>query len=294
MPTLLRLTEENIESFVNSVNSKISNGDISWGKYANSIKFEADIIDAEPESDEFMQFQMSLWSTVTGKTKYKPLTDEANNNLDGVLSIVDFYPFVSKNTHEVGNYFTGVSNIFRNLGVNPPGKIVEFGMGWGHTTRMLASMGFDVTAVDIEKRFLNLLAPFSIQGSNPIEDICSSFTDYQAPDESVDAVVFFEWFHHCLEFHELIQNIKKMLKRGGRILFCAEAFYDEWFDYPWGLRLDGHSIWAIRNFGWMELGFRKSYIAKILDEVGFDIEWSSIGAAHSYGEMLVAIKRWDR
>jgi hypothetical protein len=82
--------------------------------------------------------------------------------------------------------------------------------------------------------------------------------------------------------------MRKALRPGGAIVFAAEAFYDDWFDYPWGLRTDGHSVWAIRSFGWMELGFRKSYVQESLTRLGFVLEWSSLPDAGPYGELLIA------
>lgn len=80
------------------------------------------------------------------------------------------------------------------------------------------------------------------------------------------------------------------LKPGGRIVFCGESFYGDWFDFPWGLRLDGHSIWAIRNFGWMELGFREQYIVGLLEKVGFSVTKSE-NAIGPIGTIFVAEKR---
>lgn len=289
--TILDLTKENVDNFVDSLNKIIDSGDQKWTEVANSTKFQTVTPNIDPDSREFLDFQMEIWKTITGNISYIAEDHEGNDNISNIKDIKLFYPFVSKYHLEIGNYFIGVSNIIRNLGVNPPARIVEFGIGWGHTTRLMSNIGYDVAAVDIEKRFLDLLPDFALSGSTDVEQVNESFHKVDFPEASVDAVVFFECFHHCIEYKELLHNIHRFLKVGGRIVFCAEPFYDDWFDYPWGVRLDGQAVWAIRNFGWMELGFRKSYLAALLEAIGFDLEWSSINAAGAYGEMLVATKR---
>lgn len=41
--------------------------------------------------------------------------------------------------------------IIKNLQLPPNARILEFGPGWGNLTIALAKMGFQVTAIDIEK-----------------------------------------------------------------------------------------------------------------------------------------------
>ena len=124
-------------------------------------------------------------------------------------------------------------------------------------------MGFDVKAIDIEQRYLDMLQQMALPGSSKIETELVSFNNSEYEAESVDAFVFFECFHHCLSHATLIERLSRTLRPGGRIIFAAEPFYDVWFYFPWGIRLDGHAVWAVRNYGWMELGFRKSYICDL-------------------------------
>ena len=128
--------------------------------------------------------------------------------------------------------------------------------------------------MDIEAKFLEMIQRRAAKEDLRIETIQGEFLELPSEAATFDAALFFECFHHCINFRELIQRLRKVLKPGGKVVFCGETFYGEWFDFPWGVRLDGHSIWAIRNFGWMELGFRESYISRILQDAGFDVEKS--------------------
>ncbi len=41
--------------------------------------------------------------------------------------------------------------------------------------------------------------------------------------------------------------------------------------YPWGVRLDGESLWAMRRYGWLELGFDRTYFLRLLRREGFRV-----------------------
>ena len=81
------------------------------------------------------------------------------------------------------------------LALTPPGRIVEFGGGWGNLTSDLAAMGHDVTVVEIDAGFCRL-----IEGRVPcarvVEAGMLSFIRGSQGDP-FDAAVFCESFHHC-------------------------------------------------------------------------------------------------
>lgn len=49
---------------------------------------------------------------------------------------------------------------------------------------------------------------------------------------------------------------------------AAEPIVDN-FPLPWGLRIDGQSLWAIRRNGWLELGFNSRYFRDLLNRHGW-------------------------
>tara|TARA_R110002020_G_scaffold224599_1_gene434155 strand:- start:29600 stop:30442 length:843 start_codon:yes stop_codon:yes gene_type:complete len=269
---------------------KIQESHENWHSFVNSVKFEVppSEVPKDVKSQAYLEYQLNLWRIVSGRDSYDIDICEANNNLKSVNSIVDTYPFVTKDRTTITNYFMGVVSIFDKIGLVPPANIVEFGVGWGHTTRFLANCGFSVTALDIERDFLDLIPKFSLPGTPEVALVHAAFHEGNFAANSFDAALFYECFHHSLDHRELVSQLRSMLRSNGKIVFCAEAFYDDWFDFPWGLRLDGHSVWAIRNFGWMELGFRKSYINELLAEFDFIPEWSAVPSIGPIGEFLVA------
>ena len=65
----------------------------------------------------------------------------------------------------------------------------------------------------------------------------------------------------------LLRALRQAVMPEGRIFFGGEPITAD-FPMPWGLRLDGNSLWAIRKNGWLELGFREDYFARALAETG--------------------------
>ena len=57
--------------------------------------------------------------------------------------------------------------------------------------------------------------------------------------------------------------------------------------YPWGPRLDGESLRAIRRFGWMEVGFDEAYLFELLERVGFAWERRRSAESH-WADVIVA------
>lgn len=120
-------------------------------------------------------------------------------------------------------------------------------------------MGYRVIAVDIERRFVDLIRERAKQANLDIEVIQGDFQLIHSLNQKWDAVLFFECFHHCADLQGLIRGPKRVLEPTRKIIFGAEPITDE-FPISWGLRLDGESLWAIRKFGWCELVFQKTYL----------------------------------
>src|SRR5207302_7213627 len=132
---------------------------------------------------------------------------------------------------------------------------VEFGPGWGTTTLNLSQMGYHVTAVDAEQDFIDLIAHRAAQLGQKINLVKSDMLEFRS-EQTFDAAVFFECFHHCSDHIQLLKNLQRLVNDDGVLAFAAEPIADApYFPFPWGLRLEGMSVWSIRKFGWLELGF---------------------------------------
>jgi len=77
------------------------------------------------------------------------------------------------------------------------------------------------------------------------------------------------------------------LTDGGRLLFLADAIYDDFY-VPWGVRLDGAAAFMAAQQGWLELGFRRDFFEAELAARGFTSTWDVLGWLGPYGTVLVA------
>ncbi len=264
--------EEAFAKFIVEANHIAQNDYARFGDFVNAHKYvPTSVAPKDPDSDDFLNWQLKLWREISGRTSYHPQIDELDKNMVVEAVIERPFPFSTNDPETIGNYLSAIGLIIKALALKPGDKVIEFGIGWGHTTLNLARCGYQVTAMDIEGKFLELLRQRANRESLNIETLQGEFLEMPTVGSSFDAALFFECFHHCINFKELLRKLHSALKPGGKIVFCGETFCGDWFDYPWGVRLDGHSIWAIRNFGWMELGFRETYISDVLNQMGFEV-----------------------
>jgi 2-polyprenyl-3-methyl-5-hydroxy-6-metoxy-1,4-benzoquinol methylase len=185
------------------------------------------------------------------------------------------FPWLTSNLRAVAEELAKVVQILQALHIaGMSGKrIVEFGVGWGNLAIPLVRSGQDVTTIDINSDFLDRIRRISEKEGLKINLIEGDFID--ACDKlngKFDAVIFQSSFHHCLDFQLLLRNLKeKVLTKDGRIFFFSEPIFDN-YQFPWGIRYDGESLWAVICNKWLELGFDQSFFSSALLKSGFFLE----------------------
>jgi 2-polyprenyl-3-methyl-5-hydroxy-6-metoxy-1,4-benzoquinol methylase len=230
----------------------------------------------DPFSKEYADAQFNLYEQIAGRS-YRLENEETTFDVEQISSCP--FPYSTGNTRIIGEQLLAIGSLLRHMRLPADGRILEFGPGWGNTTVALAQAGFHVTAVDIEPRFCELLARRASQLEVDIEIINDDFMWAEKVQERYDAIVFFECFHHCADHVRLLRALAEAVKPGGRIFFVGEPITHS-FPIPWGLRLDGESLWAIRKHGWLELGFNEIYFRKVLASTGWcGIKYQSLSTS---------------
>ena len=103
-----------------------------------------------------------------------------------------------------------------------------------------------------------------------------------------DAIIFYEAFHHSLDFQSLLRHLLDRLNPGGRLILCGEPIVPDTFPgipYPWGPRMDALSVFCMRRFGWMELGFTHSFFMEAAQRAGWTATFhpsATCARAHLY------------
>ena len=208
------------------------------------------------------------------------------------------FPYCHKSFETVGDTLLAIGFLIKKMALPKGGSILEFGPGWGNTSVELAKTGYQVTAVDIETNFIQLINQRAKkEGLSNLNAVHGDFFDIDTFEEKFDAVLFFESFHHCDNHNLLLEKIDRVLKPNGKVVFGAEPIMED-FPLPWGLRMDGQSIWAIRKNGWLELGFNRAYFNEALKRQnmvadyfdGKDGPWSSVVIAQRVTEAKTIFK----
>ena len=223
-----------------------------------------DIFPQDPYSKEYYDVQMKLYLEISGKRYYSVENENLSFNFDTFKN--NPYPYSIKHPILVGDQLIAQGFLIRTMNLAPNCRILEFGPGWGNTTLHLAQMDYQVTAVDINQSFLDLIKYRTKMLSKKVDLVKKDMLSFYCY-KKYDAAIFFECFHHCYNHLRLLKQLKNLINDNGIVAFAAEPIAD--FPYPWGVRLDGISVWSIRKFGWLELGFDTSYFLRTLLLLGW-------------------------
>lgn len=114
----------------------------------------------------------------------------------------------------------GFSQIVAGLHAPRGAAILDFGAGTCWSTRMLAQMGYAVTAVDVSAAALEigreLLGRLPIAGAHvPPSFLVFDGRVLDLPDASVDYVVCLNAFHHVPNPAEVLAELSRVLRPGG-------------------------------------------------------------------------------
>ena len=260
---------ERIDKFLQDCNS--AGDDTALRRVFSTYAVEFDLaVPHDPFSDEYRLKQLAIYEQLAGKP-YAPINEVTK--FDVASASVSPFPYSNGSCELVGNHLIAWGHMIRALDLPKGATILEFGPGWGNTTLALAKMGFHVTAVDIETNFCELISQRARLERLDINVINADFSYINSLKSKFDAVLFFECFHHSSDHLALIAALNDVVKPGGKVCFGSEPITSD-FPIPWGMRMDGESIWAIRKNGWFEVGFNESYFEEAMRRSGWAITWN--------------------
>jgi 2-polyprenyl-3-methyl-5-hydroxy-6-metoxy-1,4-benzoquinol methylase len=183
------------------------------------------------------------------------------------------FPYGTQAHSIVGGFLIAYGYIIKVLALPKGARILEVGCGLGSFTFLLAKMGYRVDALDVSDAQCSIVR--KVVETLPIKPnvICQALDEYlHGCLERYDAVIFFESFHHFMDHFSLLHTlVKAHLTPRGKIALAGEPILREsngMLPYPWGIRLDGESLRAMRKWGWLELGFTEAYIRNMFARIG--------------------------
>lgn len=239
----------------------------------NALTFREDTarLPNDPFSPAYRQAQLDLYGTISGVGDYDPWKAEPTPIIFEQALDPYPYPFITKDPEHIGNQLLQLGHILRAMkAANAAGRsVIEYGCGTGFITTIIAASGFDVTAVDINADALKVLEALAATRKLSVRTFNGMFGE--APDDRrYDLILFYESFHHCLDFELVLHGLHERLAEGGAVIFANEPIHTN-FPKPWGLRLDMASLCEIRRRGWLELGFREDFFRDVMRRCGWAV-----------------------
>jgi len=107
-----------------------------------------------------------------------------------------------------------------HLGGLEPGDAIDLGAGEGRNAVWLASLGWQVTAVDFSEVALKKGRKLAADHNVSVEFVCADATTYQAPD-LVDLVVISYLQLQSSDQRVFLEHAKKWLRPGGMVFVIA-------------------------------------------------------------------------
>jgi SAM-dependent methyltransferase len=111
--------------------------------------------------------------------------------------------------------------LLKEMELEPTNVVADVGAGSGYFTFRLAPLvpQGKVLAVDIQPEMLQKIRDAKPQaGVTNVETVLGSVTDPNLPADSVDVALFVDAYHEFSHPYEMMVNIRKALKPGGRVV----------------------------------------------------------------------------
>jgi len=270
-------------SSLDELDAKLAEADTAWEVSDDAMRavFQSFVYVPPPDrpddpySPEYADHQFALYRRIAERRTYEIENERCDFEVDANRP----FPYYTESPDTVGHQLMAMGFIITTMGLPAGSSILELGPGWGNTTIELARMGYDVTAIDIDPAFVELIRERAGKFALTVDVRRGTFLEIDTLGRRYDAVLFFECFHHCSDHRDLVRKLADVINEGGRVFFAAEPILEQ-FPVPWGVRTDGESLWAIRRNGWLELGFQESYFLRMLAHGGWSATKHTTDATH--------------
>ncbi|MFP4892148.1 DUF7024 domain-containing protein [Paraburkholderia sp. EG304] len=251
----------------------------------------------DPVSDTYIARVKSVHEEIIGRTHDAHLEGLPDANLNPEHERDWPYPWGTKSAGTVGISLIAYGFLIKVANLPPSARILEVGCGVGSLTTNLSRMGYRVDALDPNELQCKIIRDATKHYPEPPNVIAQTLDQWLASrtaNYKYDAVIFFESFHHVIDHRDCLREMLiNHLELDAKIILAAEPILEQensLLPYPWGPRLDGESLRAMRRWGWLELGFTRAYIKRLFDDFGLSIETFSCVDALPLSQVVIGQK----
>ncbi|WP_181168865.1 class I SAM-dependent methyltransferase [Mesorhizobium sp. B2-4-17] len=239
----------------------------------------------DPFGEEYVAGQVAVYREIARRD----VDQQVNELTDFVMAdhIAGANPYTHQPPVSVALHVGRVSRAIERSGLQIGDHVLDMGCGWGTSCELMAFCGLEVTGLDINPRFIELVNTRAKRIGHKVGAVQGSFESIPG-DRLYDAALYYESLHHAVKPWETLSLVHNRLKPGGKLMLAGEPVNDIW--KYWGIRTDPLSVYCIRKFGWFESGWSADFISKCVKRCGFEIEHFEVEPG-SIGWIMIASKR---
>jgi len=242
----------------------------------------------DPFGEDYVSQQIAVYREIARRD-----IDQHSNELTD-FAMADHISGANPYTHQpptvVGLHVGRVARAIQYSGLRIGDHVLDMGCGWGTSCELMAFCGLEVTGLDINPRFVELVNTRAKRIGHKVSAVQGSFENIPG-DGLYDGAIYYESLHHAIRPWETLSLVHDRLKPGGKLMLAGEPVNDMW--KHWGIRTDPLSVYCIRKFGWFESGWSADFISKCVRRCGFEIDHFA-DEPGSIGWIMIARKPADR
>ena len=230
----------------------------------------------DPLSDEYLAQQHRLWRLMSSVDRpYDPEIDEREDSWGDIDAVRTPGFFVRRDPAAIASasdHVIATGMILKHSGLSAGDRALEYGAGFAQTALCLARLGVKVDTVDISSTFCEYVRRQADFFQVPLTPFHGRFGINPRPTERYKLIWFYESFHHCLAFRDVVSALGRHLVDGGRVILAGEPIVEHEYaavPYPWGMRLHSEVAAVVRRHHWFELGFSETFLFGLFERAGF-------------------------
>lgn len=264
------LNKDSLEEFISIVDSDGGPHTLGLNEKWHHVNYEPYVYvdqNIDPYSDEYVSQQISLYNEISGRDVDQYSNELTDFNFDKHVNHVN--PYGLRDQNSLNAHFLRLSIMLSGANQPAGARVLDMGAGWGLSSEYFATLGCDVTAVDINQDFVKLVNERSKRFSNGINAVHGDFETSNFL-RKFNIVCFYECLHHAIRPWVVVDVAKRQLSPNGQICFAGEPIQSVWWK-NWGMRLDPLSVYCIKKFGWFESGWSQPFIEDVIRRAGMSV-----------------------